>query len=146
VTHAPKRTHKKKPRCTAHVSPARTAEARPIAARNDESSRGFPSLSEALAELSMRAALVRASRRLLAPEAVIALLGLGSLTLGGCMRPVRSQFEDARLAPGLYDADRHDANGDDTAAATMPSDAPNQSGTPNQSGAPCRVIPPLADE
>jgi hypothetical protein len=98
----------------------------------------------------MRSALVRASRRLLGPEAVIALLGLGSLTLGGCMPPVRSQFEDARLAPDLYDADRYDANGsDDDALATMPSDAPNQSGAAPVDGSdapPCVVIPPLANE
>lgn len=101
----------------------------------------------------MRSALLRASRRLLGPEAVIALLGLGSLTLGGCMPPVRSQFEDARLAPGLYDADRYEANGSDEAArATMPRDAPNQSAaapsdaTQSSDAPPCVVIPPLADE
>lgn len=112
----------------------------------------------------MRSVLVRASRRLLGPEAVIALLGLGSLTLGGCMPPVRSQFGDARLAPALYDAQPNDANGSDdtTALAAMPSDgtAPNamQSDAPNQSAAPpvsaaqrpdaepCGVIPPLPDE
>ncbi len=103
----------------------------------------------------MRSALLRASRRLLAPEAVIALLGLGSLTLGGCMPPVRAQFEDARLAPSLYDAERHDANGDDDASSalmTMPSGAPNQSAAQpvntaqSHEVAPCAVIPPLADE
>jgi hypothetical protein len=73
--------------------------------------RGFPALSEVLAEPSLYAQLRSATGRLLGPETVIALLGLGSLTLGGCMPRVRPEFESSRLTPDAYGggAERRDA-------------------------------------
>lgn len=87
----------------------------------------------------MRALVARASRRMLGPEAVIALLGLGSLALGGCMPPVRSNFEDARLAPDLYDGDA--SNAERSTPPMMSSDTTEQT-----SAVPCEVIAPPAGE
>ena len=82
---------------------------------------------------------------MLGPEAVIALLGLGSLTLGGCMPPVRSNFEDARLAPGLYDGDADTEDGQvDGAQSQQP--MMSVSATTTTSDTPCEVIPPPANE
>lgn len=106
---------------------------------NRELFRGFPALSEVLAEPSLRVLVMRASRRMIGAEAVIALLGLGSMTLGGCMPPVRSNFEDARLAPDLYGGD---------ASLETPSSEPNMS-VPERlesSAEPCEVIAPLSGE
>ncbi len=99
--------------------------------------RRIPTLAQAFAEPSLRALVSRASRQLRAPETVIALLGLGSLTLGGCMPPVRANFEDARLSAAAYSGDREpDAS------------APNQSAPEPaaSSAAPCEVIAPPAGE